>query len=346
MVRDLAIAIANRGHQVDVGALRRFGDLGGDPLFEEQMTAELAAQGIRSHWLCGPSRSFSLLSVLRLRRLLRSVRPDVVHIHLQAALGIQLLSGSRVPTVYTHHIDRYRLGALAFRLVSSRVAAIVGISPDIADMLRRTTRVPVVMIRNAIRDRAEPPGADICRDGPFQIISVGRTHPQKNYALLLKVARAATQVGLDCVFTVVGGGPELESLRRDVARDGLGDRIHLLGTRTDVPHLLSQADAYLLTSLYEGLPIALIEAAMAGLPLISTNVGSCDEVVRSGVNGMIVPSGDADAIVRAIERLIRDPGLRATMSTQSRVVAQDFSIDHSAEKHLQLYELVCRESGR
>ena len=121
--------------------------------------------------------------------------------------------------------------------------------------------------------------------------------------------------GVDVQGVMVGDGPFLEPLQR-VSPDG----VEFLGSRTDVPQLLGEADVFLFTSMTkgEGMPGVLIEAGLAGLPAVSTDVPGARAVIEDGVTGIIVPVNDLASLIDAAERLARNPDLRRAMGAAAR----------------------------
>jgi glycosyltransferase involved in cell wall biosynthesis len=112
-------------------------------------------------------------------------------------------------------------------------------------------------------------------------------------------------------FFIAGDGELREAVEREIASRGLGDRFRLLGWRQDVPDVLASMDLFVLTSKFEGLPRAVLQAMAAGVPVVATSVGGTPEVVRDGVTGRLVPPGDPAAAANAIVGLAADPALRA-----------------------------------
>ena len=111
-------------------------------------------------------------------------------------------------------------------------------------------------------------------------------------------------------LVLVGEGPTRPAIETEIEQLQLRPYIRLLGLRHDVPHLLAAADLFLLTSISEGIPLTVIEAMAAGLPVVSTNVGGLPEVVVERETGLMAPSGDAAALAAAVSRLARDASLR------------------------------------
>ncbi len=116
----------------------------------------------------------------------------------------------------------------------------------------------------------------------------------------------------------VGSGPKLEAARALVRRLGLAPNVEFLGDRDDVPAILSAAHIFVLSTNWEGLPLSIIEAMRAGLPVIASNVGGVTELVKEDLTGFTVERGDQRALTVALERLIVDPELRSVMGRNGR----------------------------
>lgn len=140
----------------------------------------------------------------------------------------------------------------------------------------------------------------------------GRLTPQKALGDTLEALARVPGVRL----LVLGGGPERAALERRAAGLGVSDRVRFLGTgtRDDVITLFRAVDVALVTSAWENLPHTLLEALAAGTPVIATEVGGIPEVLRDGENGLLVPAGDVDALAAAIDRLVHDDALRASLA--------------------------------
>src|SRR5262249_1496011 len=146
---------------------------------------------------------------------------------------------------------------------------------------------------------------------------------------------------------LTGRGPEQRRIEEEARRLGLTARVRFLGLRTDVARLLPAADVFLLTSISEGIPLTLIEAMAARLPIVSTNVGGVSEVVEDGVTGLLAPSGDADELSRQVLRLIAEPALRRELGERGRARAEThFSERQMLVAYAELYEEMPRSAPR
>jgi glycosyltransferase involved in cell wall biosynthesis len=158
-------------------------------------------------------------------------------------------------------------------------------------------------------------------DRGLVIGSVGRLDRQKAPHDLV---RAAARMVRERPFLVlVGDGPLRGSVERMVAREGMRDRLLLLGERTDVPSILPAFDVFAMSSLYEGLPCAVVEAMTSGIPVVATAVNAVPDVVRPGVTGILVPPARPDLLARAIGYLARHPDRARVMAENARRELRD-----------------------
>jgi sugar transferase (PEP-CTERM/EpsH1 system associated) len=178
------------------------------------------------------------------------------------------------------------------------------------------------------------------------VIQVARLDTIKDHATALKAFGLAAAQRPQLRLAIVGDGPERGSIERQIAASAFADRISLVGQRRDVPRLLAAADVFLLTSLSEGIPVTVIEAMIAGLPIIATQVGGVPEVVDGAV-GMLAPAGDAERIAAAIVKLSDDGNLRQNLGESGRRrVAERFSEDEMVRRYDRVYAEVLQRQTR
>ena len=144
---------------------------------------------------------------------------------------------------------------------------------------------------------------------------VARHCPQKDYFCLL---RALSSLQRPFELLLVGDGPEIEQTRMRVEQLGLSEKVKVLGSRLDVDVILATAGLMVLATNWEGLPRSILEGMRAGLPIVATDVGGNAELVKDGINGCLVPRGDAQALRLAISKLLEAPALRSKMGIESR----------------------------
>jgi glycosyltransferase involved in cell wall biosynthesis len=174
------------------------------------------------------------------------------------------------------------------------------------------------------------------------VLMASRLLLDKGLGELVAAAQHLRGLGIRCRFWVAGtpdeGNPACvpRALLAQWQRDAV---VEFLGQRTDIPELLRQADIAVLPSYHEGLPRFLQEAAATGLPLVATDIEGCRMVVRTGINGLLVPPKDAMALAQALGTLVTDASMRARMGRTSREIAvQEFNEARIMEQYLWLYK--------
>lgn len=343
-VKDLAIELARTGATVFVGFVSRAADIGRSREYEEKFLADLDAADVPYFFLGHECRRNPLLGAWRVRQFCTEHGVSVYHSHLKYAIAFGMLL--RIPRVHTHHNIVPKAGRFMYALFNLFVEAYVGISAICADKLAEFTGRSVTTIFNGVNPAKLQPYVNGPRYAgePLQCIAVGRIQEQKNYALLVEALsllppdiRAALHV------SVAGEGPAdtTLALRTQIAEAGLESTVSLLGNRNDVPQLLGQAQLFLMSSAWEGLPIALIEASLSGLPCIVTDVGGCSEVIDVCRNGIVVPPADAAAFARALASLVRDPATLHQFSCNALEKSDVFTIRAAASDHVSLYGRLC-----
>jgi glycosyltransferase involved in cell wall biosynthesis len=303
-----------------------------------------------------------LLAVVRLARFIRRSRYAIVHTHSSKAgvLGrwAAWLAGTPIIVHTVHgwgHHERQHPLARRFYILLEQVTQritdkLIVVSPrniekGLADGI--ATPAKYVTIRSGIElDRFRRPARPreavraelgIPLDAPV-VGTVTRLSPQK---APLDFVTAAAQVAAsrpNAHFVVVGDGPLRAEVESRVAAAGLAGRFHLTGLRRDVPDLLHSFDVFALTSLWEGLPRVLIQAMAAGLPVVATAVDGSAEAVEDGVNGLLTPPGDPQALAAALLRLLGDPALAVQMCAAGQERAGEFGARKMVDDIAALYE--------
>lgn len=224
---------------------------------------------------------------------------------------------------------KVRLNEALDRRVLRHVDRVVCVSEAQAEKTRRAGVAPerIVVIRNAIETSDEiwrdPADAgrlqSMFQQSPRCIVgAVGRLSPEKGFDVLIDAASLLLRETPDVGFVLFGDGPECEALNDRIVALGLQERFLLAGFRTDVDRFIPHFAAVTLASHTEGLPVVVLEALRAAVPVVATDVGGIPEVVEHGRNGFLVPDSDAPAFARALLDLIRDEDRRRVMGERGR----------------------------
>lgn len=236
-----------------------------------------------------------------------------------------------------------------YRRDARRIDGIVAVADDVADAFARTTGVPrdrITIVPNGVdTDRYPAPvdRAEVRRAlglGPQDrvLIAVGTFKRQKGHVHLLDAFAKAAAGRDDVHLLLVGDGDLRPEIERRIAELAIGDRVHLLGSRRDVPALLAASDGAILPSLWEGMSNALVEAMASALPVVATDVSGTNQVMVDGRTGWLVPPGEAAPLAAAIEALLDDPaGARARGAAARERVEAMFGARRQVETLAALY---------
>jgi len=280
-----------------------------------------------------------MLALIWLFGYFRRERPAIVATHTAKAgtLGRLAAAIAGVPviihTFHGHVLDGYfgRLSTSFFlfveRFLGRLTTQFIAISPEIAADLDRmgigrgkTTVVRLGLDLDQLTshqggrlrsDLGVPPNAPL-------VGIVGRLVPIKAHDLFLASAAMVAVTRPDVHFAIVGDGELRDQLGDEVSRAGLSDRVHFAGWRDDLAEVYADLDIVVCCSRNEGTPVSVIEACAACRPVIGTTVGGMTDIIADGVNGLLIPAGDARALSEATLDLIADPNRRAAMGTSGR----------------------------
>ena len=310
------------------------------------------------------SKPWHLASLWRLYWLMRNERVSIVHSSLFHADLIARLVGrmALVPLIITwrHNIS---LGSWSRDFLYNHTINMTDHIIAVSEQIRqaeltggRTSPEKVSMIHNGIDTNLYQRSSDHAREQiraelnvpnrAFLIGSIGRLHPQKGFSILLEAfALIQHQIPLARLL-IVGDGDLREDLFTLSISLGIKNRTVFTGNLIDIPNILQAMDVFILTSLWEGIPLAILEAMAAKLPVIATSVGGIPEIIRDGENGILVPSENPQAIAEAISRYYYDPDLRKKLALAGHQrVRNDFSIESLIKQMQNLYERLLSEKG-
>ncbi len=183
------------------------------------------------------------------------------------------------------------------------------------------------------------------RDGDIFLISVGRLVHEKAHEILLDAMPLVLREYPNTRLGILGDGPLRPQLEAQIAKMGLADTVRLFGTSSAVSQYLSAADVFVLPSRSEGLPIALLEAMSAGLPVVATRLEGMDDLVKHGERGLLVPVDDPRALADAILELLSDPPAARRMGAAARsLVMENYTEDIMCKQYLSLIERYLEDS--
>jgi len=319
-----------------------------------QMASQFRMAGIKVISL-NLNRKIDIAVAIRLRRVLKQERPDVLHTYLLHGNILGRIIGRLVgvPAIIGSErtIGQARLwGRIATRLTNPLTNA-VEVNSEIGGKAATTDLgVPaekIEVVRSGLDLKAfsaSTKRADIrselnVNDEQRLIVYVGRLRPVKGVEYGIKAFAKALEQNPNMHFALAGEGEQRTYLQTLTSELGIDDNVSFLGVRNDLPDLLSAADIVLLPSLNEGFPRTAIEAMAAGKPVIATRVGGSPEAIADGKTGILVPSKDIDAMSSALVKLAGDAELQARLGAAGRLRAeQNYSVDNYVSRLDGLYQ--------
>jgi glycosyltransferase involved in cell wall biosynthesis len=294
-------------------------------------------------------------AVAGIRRYLRATRPRIVHTLLLTASLYGRLAAilERVPIVIGSEVNIYRRKRphhlIAERLLMAGTDRVIASAESVRDFYidqvhADPAKVEVVynavdfaQVRPAESREAIRKTLGIPVDAPLAG-TIARLTEQKGHRFLFE-AIAASPALAAVHLLVVGGGELRDCLVRRVGALGLSDRVHFAGPRRDLGSLLGAMDVFVMPSLWEGLPLSLVLAMGAGLPVVATAVAGIPEVIEDGRTGLLVPAGDAIALGSALTRVFQDASLSARLGRDARAaVLPRFGVDRYVSAVVGLYD--------
>lgn len=334
---------------------------------EQAATAasDLAAAGI-PHVSLGMRGFFDLPAVWRLWRLLRTWHPHIVHSHAFRAdfwcgvvgrlAGVPLV----VSTIRNHDTEILRTehpgligrgAAFLSRLATRMSHRVIAVSDGVAEYLVTAHGVPrdkVSVVRNGfdftrlsadVDDRATVRARLGWGDSDVAIATLAILKARKGLSYLVEAAPGIIGTHPEARLVIAGDGPDRGLLETEIRERGVGNRVALLGYRSDPLALLNACDIFVLPSLFEGLPRSLLEAMALGKPVVVTDIGGSREVVTHGRSGFIVPPRDAARLESALSALVASEELRLAFGRAGRLtIEQQFDARATAAAHERIYD--------
>ncbi len=297
---------------------------------------------------------FAPLHILRLAGWFRARQIDVVHCHMfwPSFFGTLAarLAGTPVVVTTDHGTSPWKrpMHYLVERMTVNRAAdRRLAVSSNVARVMRERAKLAPGKIGRVFNGTRLAPALNLQQRSPVRLCAVGRFVWQKDYRTLLEAVGILKRDGIDAVLSIAGDGPLRVEMEQKASAIGIADRVRFCGLQGQIGEWLSQQDIFVLSSVEEGQPVAVLEAMARGLPVVATKVGGVPDTVRDGVDGVLVETGRPAPLAEAIRRLIADFPLRCRLgrSAHERIKAT-FSTEVLAEQHLTLYREILQRKGR
>ncbi len=294
-----------------------------------------------------------ILFMSRLRRYLIKQRPDVVHCHSRRGadfFGGRAARGLKIPAILSRRVDSVEpriTSRLRFALFERIVAisdnvrgslAAAGVADEKIEMIRSAVQTPALVQRTS-RDEWQSQ-FKLTKDNIVALVAA-QLIERKGHRILLQALRHLVADQPQFRVIIFGKGPLEKTLKQVVADFNLRSFVQFAGYRGDLDSLFSLADMLIHPASQEGLGVAMLKAAAAGLPVVAFAIGGAKEAVVDGETGLLVAPRDADGLLQAIRRLIENPRLRESLGQNGRArMRREFTIDEMVSKHIQLYKSI------
>lgn len=288
--------------------------------------------------------------------ILEDKQPDIIHCHSSKAGIVGRIAGAikNIPAVFTAHGWAFTSGVSpAKRIIYAAIEHIMlGITKRVICVSEFDRKLAkrwflhnynrVITVHNGIADKKFSNSTVREYSLPLKLVSVARfSHPKNNMELIRAVEQINKLYSGSLQLNMVGDGPLLSEAQAYVESYKLEDDVHFLGSRTDVDDILNQNDIFCLISNYEGLPISIIEAMRAEMPIIASDVGGVNELVQDGVNGLLIPRGNIFELVDKLKYILEHKDLIKSMGEASRkIYEEEYTADRMNQKILSVYNEV------
>ena len=285
-----------------------------------------------------------------------SWKPDIIHAHNPTSLHYATVAKllTRAKLVLTDHGQCAGVERAPKPWELRHLDALISVSGDVAERHRTlyTLKARRLVIHNGVDFPTPQRGKEKMRselglDNTVTGIVVARVDPVKDHDTLLEALSILQQQGIAVNLIVAGDGSERARLERRLPELGLSpERIRFVGFRKDVPDLLSAADFFVLSSLQEGLPLAVLEALAQKLPVIATAVGGVPELLRDGEHGFMIPTRQPEVLADAISKLVKNPAARRQMGESGAShVREHFHFDQMVVRYEDVYRELTAAQG-
>ena len=341
-------------HRFEPAVVAFSGRLGSD--LEQQLDED----GIKT-WFLGKEPGFGWRTYHRLHRVFKEFRPDIVHTHVHVmryAFPSLVYFKPRLMVHTVHNIAGREIEPRARwlqRLAYRQGVIPVAVAREVAASLERLygiagcrvvwNCIPTDLYASPQTTRAAWRAKQGFSEEDILFVCVARFAPQKNHELLINAFAKGPASDPRAHLVLAGEGTLRAQVQERVNKLGLTSRVHFIGLRTDVPDVLGAADVFVLSSDYEGNPLAVIEAMAAGLPIASTAVGGVPELLENGKEGFIVQPGRAEQLSEAMVTLLKDGKLRRAMGAAAAARAKDkFDVSAMIRAYEELYSEISNPS--
>lgn len=314
--------------------------------YQTPITERLIQSGIRIEFL-DKKRGMDLSIIRKLKTLFKREKPDVVHSHLNAqkyAMFAAKQAGVPICVHTVHNVAEKELNTFDRILARKFYKKYQVIPVALSELIQKTIinvyggsfdSIPIILngidLSNCIRKNNYTIGETI------RILHIGRFAEQKNHKGLIDAFKIFHSIKPNSVLELIGNGSTFDEIQKYVSDQNLSSSVSFLGLKSNVYQYINEADIFILPSLYEGIPITLIEAMGTGVPILATNVGGIPNMLSNNESA-ILTHVDSQEIANNLVRLSEDIELRKQLGQNALKRSQDFSSEEMAHQYIEVYQ--------
>lgn len=313
--------------------------------YQSPIIDRLETAGVKIIYL-GKKGGLDLSLIYKLYSLMRENKVDIVHTHryvMQYAIPAALMAGVKCRVHTVHNIAKKEVNTYRRKLANlffKRCNVIpVSISPLIQNTVVEEYNLPAMsspVVYNGSDLSKCLIKTDYSAKSKFSILHIGRFNPQKNHGVIIEAAMLLKQEKIDVEFLLIGGAGDEDLRKQEVNEKGLENVVRFGGLQSNVYPFLKESDCFILPSLYEGMPVTLVEAMGCGVPIIASAVGGVPDMIEHEVSGLLIQPTAHD-LAQAIKRLMNDRDLRETMGRNALEMSKQFSAEQMYEGYNNIY---------
>ena len=313
-----------------------------DPFYAQLDALAVPYTRLRGRFDLDPALAYNI------RKAIRRARPEIVHTHLVHADVYGAATAGRATVISTkHNDDPFRLGHFGHveRLCARRAARIICITDALARFNVERVGIPDAKVSvvhyglDEIPAAWGPPGGPSLPSSARVLLAISRLEEQKGLDVAIRALAQVRRRHPDAVLVDLGLGSRREELLALAKTEGIADAVFLAGSVGDVGDWLRRAEIFVHPARWEGFGLALLEAMLAGLPVVASAVSSIPEIVRDGATGLLVPPDDVGRLAEALCSMLDDPNLARAYGAAGLARAHhDFSVAAMAARTIAVYE--------
>lgn len=337
MCENLTYELKKQGHEVVIISIYDY---------HSAITERLEKAGIEIRYL-GKKPGLDISLIGKIKKVLKEVRPDVVHTHrycAQYAVPAAILAKvkRRVHTVHNVALKentKYarRLNRFFFKRCSLTPVALSELIKETIVEEYKISDEKIPIIYNGINLSKCVAKKEYSTNDNLKILHIGRFSEQKNHKGLIDAFKLFREEKPNSELWLIGDGPLKEEIEEYAKENGLYSSVKFLGLQSNVYGFLHEADIFTLPSIYEGIPMTLIEAMGTGLPIVATEVGGIPNMLTNNESAILTPV-DSEEIAKAFVRLANDAELRQRLGKNALARSSEFSAQKMADKYIRLYQ--------